>query len=93
MPWWLDILLLGAALALWASGTDERDDVWGLFQKLLGVVTLLVVILGGRQLLLELAGLGLALWLPGTGSRRLLSLGYRSDRLDDPQDPDRDSRR
>lgn len=86
MPWWMDIVLLGAALALWASGTDERDDVWGLFQKMLGVVALLVVILGGRQIVLELAGLALALWLPSASSRKLLSLTYQSDSTDEGQD-------
>jgi len=71
VPWWLDIVLLVASVALWASGTDERDDVWGLFQKMLGVAALLVVILGGRQILLELAGLGLALWLPSASQPEL----------------------
>lgn len=79
----MDIVLLLASLALWASGTDERDDVWGLFQKMLGVAALLVVILGGRQIVLELAGLALALWLPSASSRRLLSLSYRSDSIED----------
>ena len=83
MPWWLDIVLLAASVALWASGTDERDDVWGLFQKMLAVAALLVVILGGRQILLEFAGLGLALWLPSASSRKLLSLSYRSDPIED----------
>lgn len=86
MPWWLDIVLLIAAVALWASGSDERDEVWGLFQKMLGVAALLVVILGGRQIVLELLGLGLALWLPSASSRRLLSLNYRSDSIEDGQD-------
>ena len=86
MPWWLDIVLLIAAVALWASGSDERDEVWGLFQKMLGVAALLVVILGGRQIPLELLGLGLALWLPSASSRRLLSLDYRSDPIEDSED-------
>lgn len=86
MPWWLDILLLLASLALWVSGTDERDDVWGLFQKMLGVAALLVVILGGRQIVLELAGLALALWLPSASSRRLLSTSYSSEPLEDGDD-------
>lgn len=86
MPWWMDIVLLLAAVALWASGSDERDEVWGLFQKMLGVAALLVVILGGRQIVLELLGLGLALWLPSASSRRLLSLNYRADPIEDGQD-------
>ncbi len=83
MPWWFDLALLGAGAVLWGSGCDERDDVWGLFQKLLGVAALVVVILGGRLLVLELAGLALALWLPSASSRRLLSLRYRSDPIED----------
>lgn len=83
MPWWFDLVLLGAGLVLWFSGFEERDDVWGLFQKLLGVAALLVVLLGGRLLVLELAGLALALWLPSASSRRLLSLRYRSDPIED----------
>ena len=86
MPWWMDIVLLLGAVVLWASGSDERDDVWGLFQKMLGVAALLVVILGGRQILLELAGLTLALWLPSASSHRLLSLSYRSDPIEDGED-------
>jgi hypothetical protein len=64
MPWWLDLLLLVAAAALWTSGSADPDDVWGLFQKLLAAVALAVVLLGGRQLLLELLVLGIALLLP-----------------------------
>lgn len=64
MPWWLDLLLLAAAVALWLSGSADPDDVWGLFQKLLAAVALAVVLLGGRQIPLELLALGLALWLP-----------------------------
>ena len=64
MPWWLDLLLLGAAVALWFSGSADPDDVWGLFQKLLAAVALGVVLLGGRQIPLELLALGVALWLP-----------------------------
>ena len=64
VPWWLDLLLLSAAVALWCSGNANADDVWSLFQKLLAAVALAVVLLGGRQIFLELLGLGLALWLP-----------------------------
>jgi hypothetical protein len=49
---------------------------------LLGVTALLVVVFGGRLIVLELAGLALALWLPGANSRRLLSTSYRSPESD-----------
>jgi hypothetical protein len=64
MPWWLDLLLLATAVALWLSGSADADDVWSLFQKLLAAVALAVVLLGGRQIPLELLALGVALWLP-----------------------------
>lgn len=64
VPWWLDLILLAAAVLLWFTGTADSDDVWSLFQKLLAVVALAVVLLGGRQILLELLVLGVALWLP-----------------------------
>ena len=82
MPLWLDIILLVAAVVLWSAGMAEGDDVWSLFQQLLGVIALLVVVLGGRLIVLELAGLALALWLPGANSRRLLSTSYRSPESD-----------
>ena len=78
MPLWLDILLLVAAVVLWAAGLANGDDVWSLFQQLLGVIALPVPVLGGRLIVLELAGLALAIWLPGANSRRLLSASYRS---------------
>jgi hypothetical protein len=87
MPWWMDFVLLVGSVALWASGCDERDDVWGLFQKMLAVAALLVVILSGRQVVLELAGLGLALWLPSASSRRLLSLNYRGQPIGFKEEP------
>ena len=73
MPWWLDILLLLAAVSLWGIGSNEPDDVWSLFAKFLAVVAAAVVLLGGRQLPLELLTLIFALWLPGAGSKRLRS--------------------
>ena len=51
----------------------DRDDVWSLLQRLLAVVSVAVVLLGGRQIPLELLALGVALWLPSAGSRRLWS--------------------
>ena len=73
MPWWLDAVLLVSAALLWFSGSDDRDDVWGLLLKMLAGIALLVVLLGGRQILLEVLVLALALWLPSADSRRLLS--------------------
>lgn len=73
MPWWLDLVLLSLAATLWFSGGADRDDVWSLLQRLLAGVAVAVVLLGGRQIPLELLGLGVALWLPSAGSRRLSS--------------------
>ena len=73
MPWWLDGVLLVVALVLWLSGNSNRDDVWGLLQKLLAGVAVVVVLLGGRQILLEALVLAVALWIPGADSRRLRS--------------------
>ncbi len=64
MPWWLDLLLMAGAVLLWARGSNSPDDVWRVFQKFLASVAVVVVLLGGRQLLLEVLVLGLALWLP-----------------------------
>jgi hypothetical protein len=74
MPWWLDLLLLSLAGLLWCSGSANSDDVWGMLQRLLAVTALAVVLLGGRQIILELIALAVALWLPGASSRRLWSL-------------------
>jgi hypothetical protein len=73
MPWWLDVLLLLLAAGLWGAGSEHADDVWGLLLKLLGCVALAVVLLGGRQIVLELIALVVALWLPGANSGRLAS--------------------
>jgi hypothetical protein len=75
MPWWLDLVLLSIAVILWFSGSADQDDVWSLLQRMLAVVALAVVLLGGRQIPLELLALGVALWLPSAGSRRLSSSG------------------
>lgn len=64
MPWWMDLILLVMGLALWLLGDNHNDDVIGLLEKILGVAAVMVVLLGGRWLLLEGAALGLALWLP-----------------------------
>lgn len=76
MPWWLDLVLLVAAMALWFRSVRETDDVWALFIRALSVVAILVVLLGGHLLLLEALGVALALWLPSAarcdrGERRL----------------------
>lgn len=64
MPWWLDLVLLAVAVFLWAKGSDTPDDVWSVFQKGLAFVAVMVVLLGGRQLIFEVLALGVALWLP-----------------------------
>lgn len=64
MPWWLDLLLIAGAVLLWVRGSNSPDDVWRVFQKAVAFVAVMVVLLGGRQLLLEVLVLGLALWLP-----------------------------
>lgn len=64
LSWWSELLLLALAAALWSRGTAQRDEVIGLFVRFLALVLLLVVLIAGRPLLLELALLALALWLP-----------------------------
>jgi hydrogenase/urease accessory protein HupE len=68
MPWWLDLLLLLLAAGLWGAACENRDDVWELLLKSFAAIVLVVVLLGGRQLPLELLGLALALWLPRASS-------------------------
>lgn len=82
MPWWLDLVLLTSATAFWWRASREGDDVWSLLLKLFAVVALAVVLLGGRQVLLELLALALALWLPSSTSSHLwsrLTTGLRGD--------------
>jgi len=64
MPWWMDLVLLLVGGLLWLLGDNHGDDVIGLLEKILAVAAVMVVLLGGRWLLLELAALVLALWLP-----------------------------
>jgi hypothetical protein len=73
MPWWLDLVLLSSATAFWWRASREADDVWCLLLQLFAVVALAVVLLGGRQVPLELLALGLALWMPSSGSSHLWS--------------------
>jgi hypothetical protein len=64
MTWWFDLLLLAVAALLWSLGLANQDDTIALFEKILAVAASLVVVLGGRWLPLEIAGLILALYLP-----------------------------
>lgn len=64
MPWWIDLALLLMGVVLWLAGDNHRDDTIGLLAKIFAVAAVLVVLLGGRWLPLEIAALGLALWLP-----------------------------
>ncbi len=60
----MDLVLLLVGGVLWLLGENHSDDVIGLLEKILAVVAVMVVLLGGRWLLLELLVLLLALWLP-----------------------------
>lgn len=64
MPWWLDLVLLGSGVLLWSQGSGHSDDSIGLLEKILAVAAVMVVLLGGRQVPLEIAALVLALLLP-----------------------------
>ncbi|MEB3264275.1 MAG: hypothetical protein ACKO5F_16345 [Synechococcus sp.] len=64
MPWWLDMVLLLSGALLWGEGSNHPDDVIGLLEKILAVTAVMVVLLGGRQLPLEVGALLLAAWLP-----------------------------
>ncbi|MCP9820342.1 hypothetical protein KBZ18_12695 [Synechococcus sp. Cruz-9H2] len=64
MPIWVMALLLAASVLLWLLGTANSDDVIGLLERLLSLGALAVVLFVARPLLLELLGVGLALWLP-----------------------------
>jgi hypothetical protein len=46
------------------KATNTPDDVWSIFQKFLAFVAVMVVLLGGRQLLLEILVLASTFWLP-----------------------------
>lgn len=64
MPVWLTLVLLLLSAALWLSGSGNRDDVIGLLERMLSVAALMVVVLVGRGVPLEIAGVLLAFWLP-----------------------------
>jgi len=81
MPNWVTLLLLGLCVLLGSKGYGNRDDVIGLLELLLAAVGLLVVLFAGHNLLLELAGLALALGLPRARDG-LDSLSSRRERDD-----------
>ena len=64
MSWGITLILLAAGVGLCLLGGVNRDDVFGLLMRIIGVVLLLVVSIFGRLLWLDLAGIALALWLP-----------------------------
>jgi hypothetical protein len=64
MPIWLTLVLVSASVMLWCLGTANGDDVIGLLEHILAVAAMAVALLAGHLLVLELAGLGLAVWLP-----------------------------
>ena len=64
MPLWLDLLFLGLAVVLLTQGGRQLDDVVMMLMRILAVAFGLVVLLGGRLLLLEIGLLALVLWLP-----------------------------
>ncbi|WP_255099908.1 hypothetical protein [Synechococcus sp. L2F] len=64
VPVWLTLLLLTVSAILWLSGSGNRDDVIGLLERILSVAALLVVVMVGRGVPLEIAGVLLAFWLP-----------------------------
>jgi hypothetical protein len=64
MTWWAELLLLITGVLLWFTSAQRADDVWDMFQKLMAVLVVMVVLLGGRWVPLELAALLLAVCLP-----------------------------
>jgi len=74
MPLWLDLLFLGSAVLLWTKGGQQLDDVVMMLMRILAVAFAMVVLLGGRLLVLEISLLALVLWLP---SVRALESGSR----------------
>lgn len=68
MPLWVTLVLLSSASLLWLKGSANSDDVIGLLEHILAVGLLMVVLLAGRLIPLEIAGLATALWLPRANS-------------------------
>ena len=61
----VDLLLLMAAWMLFSRSNSERDEVWSLCLRLLGVGSILAVITNERGQPLAILLLLFALWLPG----------------------------
>jgi hypothetical protein len=64
MPWWMFLLVFLAGVFLIMVGLTNSDDVFGLLQKIIGLVMVVVAMLSGHLVPLELAGLAVAIWLP-----------------------------
>lgn len=64
MPWWSTLVCLLLAAQLWASSLRNLDDVIGLLEKILAATLAIVVLVVGRNIVLELVGLLVALSLP-----------------------------
>ena len=64
MPWWSTLICLVLAAQLWASSLRNLDDVIGLLEKILAATLAIVVLVVGRNIVLELVGLLVALSLP-----------------------------
>ena len=80
MPWWSTLVCLLLAAQLWASSLRNLDDVIGLLEKILAATLAIVVLVVGRNIVLELVGLLVALSLPmaRTQSGSLTGAGNRS---------------
>ena len=64
MPWWMFLLVFLGGVFLIMVGLANSDDVFGLLQKIIGLVMVVVAMLSGHLVPLELAGLAVAIWLP-----------------------------
>ena len=72
MPWGITLILVAAGVALCLLGGVNRDDVLGLLMRVIGVVLLLVATFFGRHLVLDRAGIALALLLPSASKGQQL---------------------
>jgi heme/copper-type cytochrome/quinol oxidase subunit 4 len=64
MAWWVELILLITGVLLWLTSSERSDDVWDMFQKLIAILVVMVVLLGGRWVPLEIGALMLAFLLP-----------------------------